>query len=119
MMADESILGAPDADRIVEHRAAKLVNIKLMKCGGITEALEITRRTEPAGIAAMIACNDESRISIAAALHFALAAANVDRADLDGHLDLVDDPAREGVVIREGYIMPSGDRPGIGVLVDL
>ncbi|MEE9291553.1 MAG: dipeptide epimerase [Acidobacteriota bacterium] len=119
MMADESILAAPDADRIIERRAAKLVNIKLMKCGGITGALEITRRTEPAGIGAMIGCNDESRISIAAALHFALAAANVDRADLDGHLDLVDDPAREGVVIREGYIMPSGDRPGIGVLVDL
>ncbi len=119
VMADESILAAPDADRIVERRAAKLVNIKLMKCGGITGALEITRRTEPAGIGAMIGCNDESRISIAAALHFALATVNVDRADLDGHLDLVDDPAREGVVIREGYIMLSGDRPGIGVLVDL
>jgi L-alanine-DL-glutamate epimerase-like enolase superfamily enzyme len=119
MMVDEALKTSDDARRIIEEKAAGLINIKLMKCGGITEAFEIASRTAAAGLGGMIGCNDESRISISAALHFALAAANVERADLDGHLDLVDDPARGGVRIEEGYIMPSGDESGIGVLVDL
>jgi L-alanine-DL-glutamate epimerase-like enolase superfamily enzyme len=119
IMADESIKTSADARRIIDAGAAGLVNIKLMKCGGITEALEIASVTGAAGVGAMIGCNDESRISISAALHFALAASSVERADLDGHLDIIDDPARGGVRIEAGYIMPSGDDSGIGVRVDL
>ncbi len=119
LMADEAILDARDAARICEARAAGLVNIKLMKCGGITGGFEIERTLKPAGVGAMIGCNDESRISIAAALHFALAAEGIDRADLDGHLDLVDDPALGGVRIEDGYIEPCGEGAGLGVRVDL
>ena len=119
IMADESVLGAPDARRLVEARAADLVNIKLMKSGGIGEAMEIARLTRDAGIGAMIGCMDESRIGIAAALHFALAAPNVERADLDGHLDLADDIAHGGVMIENGDILPLFDRDGLGVSVSL
>jgi len=119
IMADESVLGAADARRLVEARAADLVNIKLMKSGGICEALNIARVTQAAGIGGMIGCMDESRVSIAAALHFALAAPAVERADLDGHLDLADDVARGGVEIANGEILPVLDRDGLGVLVSL
>jgi L-alanine-DL-glutamate epimerase-like enolase superfamily enzyme len=119
IMADESVRNAPEARRLVEAGAADLVNIKLMKSGGIGEAQEIARATHSAGIGAMIGCMDESRIGIAAALHFALAAPNVERADLDGHLDLSDDVAKGGVRIENGDVLPLLDRDGLGVSVSL
>ncbi len=67
----------------------------------------------------MIGCMDESRISMAAALHYALAAPNVERADLDGHLDLIDDVATGGVRIVDGAVHPLLDKDGLGVSVNL
>ncbi len=119
IMADESVLDAADARRLVEARASDLVNIKLMKSGGIVEGMEIARVTAAAGIGAMVGCMDESRIGMAAALHFALAAGSVERADLDGHLDLEDDVARGGVRIENGVIHPCLDADGLGVTVRL
>ncbi len=119
IMADEAIQTAVDARRVVEKRAADLVNIKLMKAGSVAEAQAIARVTQAAGIGAMIGCMDESRISMAAALHFALAAPSVELADLDGHLDLHDDVARDGLRIERGYVLPLLDRPGLGVTVSL
>ena len=115
IMADESVQDAPGARRLVEARAADLVNVKLMKSGGVGEAMEISLATSAAGIGAMIGCMDESRISIAAALHYALAAPNVERADLDGHLDLIDDVATGGFRIADGAVHPLLDRDGLGV----
>jgi len=119
IMADEPLQTHDDARRLVEARAANLVNIKLMKSGGIAEARTIAEITAGAGIGAMVGCMDESRIGIAAALHFALAAPNVELADLDGHLDLADDVARGGVRIENGYVLPLLDEPGLGVSVAL
>jgi len=119
IMADEPLQTVDDAHRLVQARAAQLVNIKLMKSGGIAEARSIAAVTAAAGIGAMVGCMDESRIGIAAALHFALAAPNVELADLDGHLDLADDVAAGGVRIENGYVLPLLDEPGLGVSVDL
>jgi len=119
IMADESLLTLADAEAFCAAGGPPLMNIKLMKTGGILPAAQITACTARAGIGAMLGCNDESRISIAAALHFSLAATNVERADLDGHLDLENDVARGGVEIRDGYLRISEDVPGLGVSVDL
>jgi len=119
VMADEAVQTPADAGRLAAPRACSLVNIKLMKSGGVTDAMEIARITHRAAIGAMIGCMDESRISIAAALHFALAAPNVERADLDGHLDLADDVARGGIRIVGGYVLPEVDAVGLGVSVGL
>lgn len=117
--ADESahdardVLGltVPSADG---EPACGIVNIKLMKCGGITGALAIARIAEAASIDLMWGCMDESRISIAAALHAAFACPRTRYLDLDGSLDLARDPATGGFSL-EGGIMRPLDRPGLGV----
>jgi L-alanine-DL-glutamate epimerase-like enolase superfamily enzyme len=114
IMADEPLQSDADAARLIEARAATLFNIKLMKSGGVLPGLAIARRAAASGIGVMVGCNDESRISIAAGLHLALAAAADARADLDGHLDLQDDVATGGFRLRAGTLEITGE-PGLGV----
>lgn len=112
LMADESVLDA--ADLLITP--APLANLKLMKTGGITGALKANAVAEARGIKTMIGCMDESRISMAAAAHVALALNNLTYADLDGHLDIVDDLASGGLMIEQGMVRVD-EAPGLGISV--
>jgi L-alanine-DL-glutamate epimerase-like enolase superfamily enzyme len=113
--ADESLLDETDALELVRPEpACGIFNIKLMKCGGIQPARGIARIAELAGVRLMWGCMDESRISIAAALHAALASPATRYLDLDGSLDLERDVVRGGFAL-EGGVLRTLDAPGLGV----
>jgi L-alanine-DL-glutamate epimerase-like enolase superfamily enzyme len=112
--ADESLLSPKDALELVKPpRAAGIFNIKLMKCGGISNALKIADIARQEGIDLFWGCNDESIVSITAALHVAFACSNTKYIDLDGSLDLGKDVVKGGFILNDG-IMSCSDQPGLG-----
>lgn len=86
ILADESVFSYNDALRILDEKAAHYINIKLMKTGGIYEALSIARLAKERGAKVMMGSMLESVISISAAVHFAMSDENICFYDLDGPL---------------------------------
>ena len=118
VLADESARSIEEADAIIKRRYAHGINIKLMKCGGPSPARAIHDSARSEGLSLMLGCNDETRVSIAAAAHVSLALPGVRYADLDGHMDLARDPASGGFELRDGCLHV-GPGPGLGVDVRL
>ncbi len=115
LVADESLLTDRDALSLVSPpKACGVFNIKLMKCGGIHSALRIATVAELADVELMWGCMDESRISIAAALHAALSCPATRYLDLDGSFDLGRDVVEGGFILEDGFMRPT-EQSGLGV----
>ncbi len=113
--ADESLISPNDALELVKPPfAAGIFNIKLMKCGGISQGLKIADIALHEGVDLFWGCNDESAVSITAALHAAFACSNTKYIDLDGSFDLSQDVVKGGFILKDGY-MSCSDKPGLGL----
>ena len=107
IIADESCHTARDVDTLAG--AVDGVNIKLVKSGGLSEAVRIIRRARELGLRLMVGCMTSSSLAITAASHICGA---MEFVDLDGNLLLADDPYM-GATVRDGVIeIPSV--PGLG-----
>ena len=114
-MADESLHSPQDALRLAAlPQAFGSYNIKLMKAGGISPAIQIAQIALLAGIDLMWGCMDESIVSITAALHAAFASPATKYIDLDGSFDLEGDLVEGGFVLKDG-VMSVTEKPGLGV----
>jgi len=108
LIADESVAHAEDIPRLAE--AFDGINIKLMKCGGLGEALRMIHVARAHGLKIMLGCMVESSLAITAAAHIAPL---VDWADLDGNLLITNDPFIGAEVSQGKLVLPS--EPGLGV----
>jgi L-Ala-D/L-Glu epimerase len=118
IMADETALSLRDSLKLVKMQIADMINIKLMKIGGITNAIKANLFAELADIPVMIGCMNESMAGMAAGVHFACAFKNVRYADLDSALDFKSDIVTGGATYKDGYVIPS-DKPGLGLKVNV
>ncbi|MEH6941402.1 mandelate racemase/muconate lactonizing enzyme family protein [Bacillus sp. JJ722] len=114
IMADESVFTAKDAFEVLRTRSADLINIKLMKSGGIYKALLINRMAELCGVECMVGSMIETRLAISAAAHFAASQRNITRFDFDAPLLLAQDPIQGGVCY-EGRKITFSAQSGLGV----
>jgi len=96
IMADESVCSPEDALKIIKSEAVDLINIKLMKAGGLIKAKEIIEIAEQSKISCMMGCMCESNVGISAAAHLASALTNIKFADLDSDVLLKDKLVLEG-----------------------
>ncbi len=114
IMADESVYTHHDAERMIRNKAAKYINIKLAKSGGIHEAIKINQVAEQNNMRCMQGGMLESRLALTANVHFAMAFKNIVFFDLDtcllGHLA---DPVIGGCRYNVMEILLD-DSPGIG-----
>jgi L-Ala-D/L-Glu epimerase len=115
VMADESVFEPRQVFELIQRRAADIINIKLMKTGGLSNAIRIADIAGLYGVPCMIGCMIESSISVAAAVHLAVAKSDViTKVDLDGPSLGQFNPVRGGVIFNESEISIT-DAPGLGI----
>lgn len=113
IMADESIFSVADAARMIEMHGCDIINLKLMKAGGIDNALKINTLSEAAGIPCMVGSMIESSVSVTAAAHLAAAKRNIKYVDLDASMMFTSNPVAGGIInTRNEITFP--DSSGLG-----
>ncbi|RAO98701.1 chloromuconate cycloisomerase [Petrotoga sp. 9PW.55.5.1] len=119
IMPDETVHNSHDALKVIKKKAADMINIKLMKSGGLYEAEKINAVAESAGINCMLGCMVETKIALTAAASLVAAKKNIVAADLDSFLYYEEPDFIKGGFERETDVIKLFDKPGLGIEVDL
>ena len=107
-MADEDCQDITFLEKLKPYYSS--INIKLMKCGGLTPALEMITEAKKLGYKIMLGCMTESSIGISAGCAIA---GLLDSADLDG-ANLISNDYATGSFVDNGKIILS-EKPGLGI----
>ena len=113
IFVDESCRFSEDVPRLANFVDG--VNLKLMKCGGITEGLRILNTARSFGLKTMIGCMSESSVSISAG---ASLTGIIDYVDLDSHYNLSPDPSSGAVMINGVTMTNNGDGHGANLNIE-
>ncbi|HWR08891.1 dipeptide epimerase [Sporomusa sp.] len=114
IMADEAAFGVYEVFQLLAMQACDLINIKLMKAGGLHNAIKIAHFAETMGVKCMMGCMLESKVGITAAASLAGGKVIVDKSDLDAAVLLAQDPVVGGVSFSKNQIIIP-DAPGLGI----
>ena len=114
IMADESVFGVRDLVRVIERRAADLVNVKLTKAGGLIPARTLLELAEAHDLGTTIGSMMETHIGVGAAASLAAAIGTTTVNDLDAAWWLERAPGRGGPTY-EGASIVLPDAPGLGI----
>lgn len=118
VLADQSVKGPASALELASRKVSNGLSVKVATCGGIHCARQVDTIARAAGISTMIGCLVEPALLIAAGLTLALSSPNVHYADLDGNLDLLNDPTIAGFRLEDGWLVAS-EVPGMGCTVEI
>lgn len=111
LIADEACRSAADLQRCPGHFHG--INIKLMKCGGLTPARRMIQLAREKNLQVMVGCMTESTVGISALAHLLPL---VDYVDMDGPLFLAQDTASGVKVSPQGAVLPKRNGTGAKLL---
>ncbi|OPY65355.1 MAG: L-Ala-D/L-Glu epimerase [Syntrophorhabdus sp. PtaU1.Bin050] len=117
---DESIYGVHDVYRVAQAHAADIINIKLSKCGGITNSLKVANAAHAMGLSCFLGSCIETGLGSTAALHFAACCPNLHAGiEMDGSMPFKDDILAEPLIPAYGTLpLPQGTGLGADVQPD-
>lgn len=116
LMMDESVHDPKDAAALVRGNCADILNIKLMKCGGLLPGLKISDIAEGSGVTCMVGCMLETKLAITAGVSLVAARKNITEADCDSFLFYKDaETGMTGGFDRQGDRFILRDDPGFGI----
>lgn len=114
VMADESVFTPKEAFEVLRTQSADLINIKLMKSGGIYKASIINKMAELCGVECMVGSMIEIGVGISAAAHFAASQKNITRFDFDAPLMLSNNVIAGGIRYERNKIHLT-QQTGLGI----
>jgi len=118
VLADQSISDPRSALELAVNHSADGFSIKIGCCGGLNNARQMDGVARAVGLVMMVSCLIEPALLTAAGLSMALSSPGVGYADLDGYIDLANDPTVPGFILEDGWLVAT-DVPGLGCVVNL
>jgi L-alanine-DL-glutamate epimerase-like enolase superfamily enzyme len=120
VLADESVYGIRDLVRVIETRAADMVNVKLAKCGGLRVARTLLDLARAHGLGTVVGSMMETSVGIGAAASLVAAYDSPATGRLWALSDLdaawwLAEPAVIGGASYDGATVRLGDAPGLGI----